>query len=121
MSWRTEVGNYVLGYDPGDDRSASACVVVMRKKDDDTMTAVGDVTGEAARLIGDYVSALEAENEWLRTHWRALHDEVQRSEAWRVHTGMKPATDTSEFASAPPSVLRAIARRVRAALGPKGG
>jgi len=46
-----------------------------------------------------------------------LRDEAEKSIAWRQTRGMKPATDTSIFASTSLSGCRAIVRELEAVLG----
>ena len=59
---------------------------------------------------------LEAENERLRTALRGMLDEVEKTRRWRASTGMRPATDTSDFAAVAPSGLQAVERAIREAL-----
>ena len=54
--------------------------------------------------------------ERLAEHWRNLAEEVEHTQQWRACKGMRPTTDCSEYASAPPSVLIRLARAAKAAL-----
>lgn len=70
----------------------------------------------AEKLRADLDTARAEERELrarIKNIAQGLLDEVENTRAWRACTGPKVATDTSEFCSAPPSVLRRIEHWMR--------